>query len=104
MVTRSRDLDVFSYADRNDVSLVDCGQGLQFVAFGAIPERRLLLEAVYGFLTLKNGVPIGYVLARAPSPLVQGALHTLSAPPPVGVRPPPPPTVAEAVLATPPQP
>jgi hypothetical protein len=65
MVTRSRDLDVFSYADRNDVCLVDCGQGLQFAGFGAIPERRLLLEAVYGFLTLKNGVPIGYVLASA---------------------------------------
>ena len=30
-----------------------------------MPERRLLLEAVYGFLTLKNGVPIGYVLASA---------------------------------------
>jgi hypothetical protein len=29
---------------------------------GARPERRLLLEAVYGYLTLKNGVPIGYVL------------------------------------------
>jgi len=65
MVTRSRDLDVFSYADRNDVCLVDCGQGLQFAGFGAIAERRLLLEAVYGFLTLKNGVPIGYVLASA---------------------------------------
>jgi hypothetical protein len=65
MVTRSRDLDVFSYADRNDVCIVDCGQGLQFAGFGAIPERRLLLEAVYGFLTLKNGVPIGYVLASA---------------------------------------
>jgi hypothetical protein len=29
------------------------------------PERRLLFEAVYGFLTLKNGVPIGYVLSSA---------------------------------------
>jgi len=26
-----------------------------------IPERRLLLEAFYGLLTLKNGIPIGYV-------------------------------------------
>ncbi|HSB62203.1 MAG TPA: hypothetical protein VLI67_10815, partial [Vicinamibacteria bacterium] len=65
MVTRERDLDVFCHADRRDVRLVDCGGGLRFACFGAVPERRLLLEAVYGFLTLKNGVPIGYVLASA---------------------------------------
>ena len=65
MVTRSRDLDVFANADRRDVRLVDCGGGLQFACNGVLPERRLLLESVYGFLTLKNGVPIGYVLASA---------------------------------------
>ena len=27
------------------------------------PSRRFLLESMYGFLTLKNGVPIGYALA-----------------------------------------
>jgi len=32
---------------------------------GAKPERRLLLESVYGFLSLKNGVPVGYVLTSA---------------------------------------
>ena len=65
MLTRSRDLDVFSYGDPDDVRLIDCGAGLQFAAIGALPERRLLLEAVYGFLTLRNGVPIGYVLNSA---------------------------------------
>ena len=65
MVTRGRDLDVFEHGDKNNVRLVDCGQGLQFACIGAVPERRLLLEAVYGFLTLKNGVPTGYVLASA---------------------------------------
>ncbi len=65
MVTRSRDLDVFEHGDPGDVRLVDCGEGLQFVCVGAVPERRLVLESVYGFLTLKNGVPIGYVLASA---------------------------------------
>jgi hypothetical protein len=65
MVTRSRDLDAFMFADPRDVRLVDCGGGLQFACFGVRPERRLLLEAVYGFLTLQNGVPIGYVLASA---------------------------------------
>jgi hypothetical protein len=65
MVTRSRDLDVFAYGDPDDVRLLDCGDGLRLACIGARPERRLLLEAVYGFLTLKNGVPIGYVLASA---------------------------------------
>ena len=65
MVTRARDLDVFAYADPRDVRLLDCGDGLVFAMIGFLPERRLLLEAVYGFLTLKNGVPIGYVLNSA---------------------------------------
>lgn len=65
MVTRSRDLDAFMHADPRDARLVDCGDGLEFACLGVIPERRLLVEAVYGFLTLKNGVPIGYVLASA---------------------------------------
>ncbi len=65
MVTRSRDLDVFSWGDARDVRHVDCGDGLAFLMIGARPERRLLLESVYGFLTLKNGVPVGYVLTSA---------------------------------------
>lgn len=65
MITRERDLYVFRYADPRDVRRIDCGEGLQFVAIGMLPERRLVLDAVYGFLTLRNGVPIGYVLASA---------------------------------------
>jgi hypothetical protein len=65
MVTRSRDLDVFAWGDARDVRRVDCGDGLEFLMIGARPERRLLLESVYGFLTLKNGVPLGYVLTSA---------------------------------------
>jgi hypothetical protein len=65
MVTRSRDLDAFSYGDPRDVRMVDCGGGLAFACIGVRPERRLLLESVYAFLTLKNGVPIGYVLNSA---------------------------------------
>lgn len=65
MVTRGRDLDVFAWGDARDVRRVDCGDGLEFLMVGALPERRLLLESVYGFLTLKNGVPVGYVLTSA---------------------------------------
>lgn len=62
MVTRIRDLDAFSYGDPGDVRIADCGHGLAFAIVGVRPERRLLLEAVYAFLTLRCGVPIGYVL------------------------------------------
>lgn len=65
MVTRSRDLDAFSYGDPADVRLVDWGDGLAFACIGVRPERRLMIEAVYAFLTLRNGVPIGYVLNSA---------------------------------------
>jgi hypothetical protein len=65
MVTRLRDLYSFSYPDRDDVHVVDYDDGLQFVCIGTLPERRLMFEAVYGFLTLMNGVPIGYVLASS---------------------------------------
>jgi len=65
MVTRSRDLDAFSYGDPKDVRVFDLGERLELVTIGLRPERRLLLEGVYGFLTLKNGVPIGYVLNSA---------------------------------------
>jgi hypothetical protein len=61
MVTRSRDLDAFAHASARDVRLVDDAEGLAFVLIGTVPERRLFLPAVYGALTLRNGVPIGYV-------------------------------------------
>jgi hypothetical protein len=61
MVTRSRDLDAFAYGDPRDARLVDDGDGLAFALIGVVPERRLFLPAVYGALTLRNGVPIAYV-------------------------------------------
>jgi len=65
MVPRHRDLLIFLYADPNDARLVDFGDGMQCLCVGAVPERRLMLESVYGFLTLMNGYPIGYVLCSA---------------------------------------
>jgi hypothetical protein len=62
MVTRQRDLTAFEYPSVRDIRLADCGDGLSFAVFGVIPERRLLLESVYAFLIIKNGVPVGYVL------------------------------------------
>ncbi|MCK6471598.1 MAG: hypothetical protein L6R28_07615 [Planctomycetes bacterium] len=60
MVDSSRDLDAFANADARDVRLVDCPDGLQFAWMGVLPEYRLQLESLHGFLVLKNGVPVSY--------------------------------------------
>lgn len=65
MVTRSRDLYTFQFADENDVRLIQFEDGLQFAAIGLVPEHRLMLDTVYAYLTLKSGIPIGYVLTRS---------------------------------------
>jgi hypothetical protein len=63
MVGRSRDLDAFAYGNARDAWLADDGNGLAFGLVGMAPERRAPLAAIYGGLTLSNGVPIGYVQA-----------------------------------------
>jgi hypothetical protein len=65
MVTRGRDLDTFAYGDPGDVRLIDDGDGLAWAMIGLVPERRPLLRTAYGYLTLRNGVPIGYVQSDA---------------------------------------
>jgi hypothetical protein len=65
MITRARDLDAFAHADARDARIVIWEDGLEFLVLGVRPERRLLLESVYAFLTLQSGVPIGYVLVSA---------------------------------------
>ena len=61
MVTREREVDAFANASADDVFVVDWEQGLQFVGMGGRPDHRHILETVYIFLILKNGMPVGYV-------------------------------------------
>lgn len=61
MVVRARDLDCFAYGDPRDVRRFVHDDDLEMVAIGSTPERRLPLAAAYGVLTLRHGVPIGYV-------------------------------------------
>ena len=61
MVTRSRDLDAFAYGDPRQVRIVEDAQGLAFALIGMIAERHRTDATVYGALTLRNGVPIGYM-------------------------------------------
>ncbi|MGY8813335.1 MAG: hypothetical protein ACKVHQ_01270, partial [Gammaproteobacteria bacterium] len=60
MLTHERDLDSFSYGNTRDVKLIEFNDGYQIACIGMISERRYLLHATYGFLNMKNGLPIGY--------------------------------------------
>src|SRR5258705_84758 len=60
MATRQRELHAFSYPNRADVLVGDAGRGLRLVFIGIQPDFRLPLEGYYGFLALKNGVPVSY--------------------------------------------
>ncbi len=60
MATRTRDLDAFAYANPRDVWWVEDDGGLAFALIGMRVERRAVVHAIYGGLTLQNGVPIGY--------------------------------------------
>ena len=61
MITRERDVAAFQFPDPHDVFLVDDGRGLAFAMMGMIPARRATLPVTYTALTLKNGMPVGYV-------------------------------------------
>jgi hypothetical protein len=76
MVTRARDLDAFAYGDAGDVRIADDGDGLQWAVIGMLPERRPLLRTAYGLLTLRNGVPLGYVQSDALFGCVDVAYNT----------------------------
>jgi hypothetical protein len=60
MATRQRELHAFSHPNPDDVLLVDAGRGLTLVFIGIAPDFRLPLEGYYGFIVLKNGVPVSY--------------------------------------------
>jgi hypothetical protein len=78
MMTHERDIDAFSYGSKKDVRLVDCGDGLQFICIGTLPERRYLLPGLYGFLNLKNGVPTGYFQVSVIGEMAEVSFNTFS--------------------------
>ncbi|MFZ2508172.1 MAG: hypothetical protein WAW79_06855 [Steroidobacteraceae bacterium] len=61
MITRERDVAAFQFANPRDVFLIEDDHGLAFAMMGMIPVRRATLPATYTALTLKNGVPVGYI-------------------------------------------
>lgn len=60
---REREFHVIVHANPAETYRVDAGRGLEIVVFGLERPLRLALEADYGCLLLRNGVPIGYAYA-----------------------------------------
>lgn len=76
MVSRERDLDAFAYGDARDVQIVEDSDGLAFMVNGVLPERRTLLPAIFGAITLRNNVPIGYIQADVLGPTAALSFNT----------------------------
>ncbi len=60
LAVRSRELFCITHANPAEVCLVEPGRGVQIYLFGSKPEIRLPLEANFGALLVRNGLPIGY--------------------------------------------
>ncbi len=55
-----RDLEIrtLSYANAEDVTLLECGRGIRIALVGVVPNYRDPLECHYCCVVLKNGVPV----------------------------------------------
>lgn len=60
LAVRLRETDPFTYANPEEVVLYRLDRGIDVAMFGMSPGRRLPIESFFGFLLLKNRVPIGY--------------------------------------------
>ena len=57
---REREFHVIVHANNDETYRFDAGRGLEIYVFGLVRPLRLTLEADYGAVLIKNGVPIGY--------------------------------------------
>lgn len=60
LVSRQREMFPISHASERDVTSYEADAGLAVIVYGTRSERRLPLESLWGFLLVKNGLPIGY--------------------------------------------
>jgi hypothetical protein len=68
LCSRNLEIHALIYGNPDDVTVADCGHGLQVVLAGMLPEWRSTLESDLFFLIVKNGVPIAY----GPASVFQG--------------------------------
>ena len=57
---RFRELFPLTNANPAEVYLCEPGRGLQMYIYGSLPEARLPLEANFGAMFTRNGLPVGY--------------------------------------------
>ena len=60
LAAREREIYPISHANPSDVMVYALDRGLEIVTYGVLPERRMILEGLWGYLLLKNGIPVGY--------------------------------------------
>jgi hypothetical protein len=60
IAARLREVHTFNHASAEDVTVFDLGDGFRLALFGVEPAARHALRVFYGYLLVKNGVPIGY--------------------------------------------
>lgn len=60
LAVRVRELFSISNANPNEVYRYEPGRGVQIFLFGTNPEIRLPIEANFGAMLIRNGLPIGY--------------------------------------------
>jgi hypothetical protein len=58
--SRVRELYPLIGASPGEVALFEPGRGVRIVVYGSLPEIRLPLEANFGVMLVRSGVPIGY--------------------------------------------
>ncbi len=68
LCSRNLEIHALIYGNPDDVTVADCGRGLQVILAGMLPEWRSTLESDLFFLIVKNGVPIAY----GPASVFQG--------------------------------
>jgi hypothetical protein len=60
--SRCRELFPLIGSNPDEVYVHEPGRGVRIVVYGSLPQIRLPLEANYGLMLVRNGVPIGYGL------------------------------------------
>jgi hypothetical protein len=60
LAARHREVYADCRGNPEEVYEVDLGRGAALILIGVAPEHRLLLEGNYGYLLVKNGMPVGY--------------------------------------------
>lgn len=60
LLVRNREVYAMQYPNLDEIYVAAAGKGIQIVFLGVQPQRRLNLEANYGYMIFSNGIAIGY--------------------------------------------